>query len=317
MLDEAFERRRPILSDMGTTACRVFNGAGDGIDGLVIERLDEVLIVQCHEDRLALDEDQLRQLGLAAMKMLLATAVYRKVFPRDRAQAGKELSALHRDPQPWLGTSAAETLIVQEHGLRFAVRPYDGYAFGLFLDHRANRKRVRQLAKGKRVLNAFAYTCGFTVAAAVGGAVETISLDTSRRFLDWGRGNLELNGIPNQGHRFVTSDVIDYLKRAVRRRQRFDLIALDPPTFGRARGKRAFSLRAQLGELVHLAVDCLARDGWLLLSTNHRPTTRNELERAVTVAARGRELRSIERPSLPPDFRGDADYAKSILVNIG
>lgn len=305
------------MADAKTNVCRIFNGGGDGIDGLVIERFDHVLIMQCHEQRLALGEAALRELGMEAMRRLSASAIYRKVFPRDRAGARDDLAALHRDPQPWLGEPAPEELIVAERGLRFAVRPFDGYACGLFLDHRANRVRVRQLAAGGRVLNAFAYTCGFTVAAADGGAAETVSVDTSRRFLDWGRRNLELNGVAGEAHRFIASDVIDSLKRASRQRRRFELIVLDPPTFGRARkGKQTFSIKHDLRKLVGEAVACLSPGGWLLLSTNHRETTRRDLERVVRGALHGRQIATIERPALPPDFRGDPDYAKSIIVNV-
>lgn len=318
LLSAAIKRRRVVLDDPRTTACRVFHGAADGVDGLVIEQLGPALVVQMHERRLGLSESDLRPAVEKLVNTLGAQAAYLKVFPRDRSRPHPELDARHRDPAPWIGQAVPAEFDVLEHGLRFRVRVYDGYSTGLFLDQRANRKRVRQLAAERRVLNTFAYTCAFSVVAAAGGARTTLSIDTSRRFLAWGRRSFEANALSLEGQRFIAEDVLVYLARAGRREELFDLIILDPPTFGRARGRRrSFSIAQHLGELVAGALRCLAADGWLLLSTNHAETPRRRLERAVRSAAGQRRIITIERPQLPPDFRGDPPVSKSILVHLG
>lgn len=315
----ALTDRARLLADPHTTACRVFNAAADGITGLVIEKLADVLVVQFHEERLALSEDTARELCQRAMQQLDTKAAYRKVFPRDRAAGQRQLDQMHADPTPWIGSPTEPEFPVLEHGLRFLVRPYDGFATGLFLEHRANRARLRQLAAGRHVLNAFAYTCGFTVAAAIGGAATTVSLDISKKSLEWGRHNLAANSIPPDDHTFICSDVFDYYRRARRQGRSFDVIILDPPTFARTkRPKQTFTLTADLPRLVAGAVELLAPGGYLLLSTNHRPTSHRRLLAEITAAAaaRGRQHELIARPRLPADFRGDPHYAKSILVRV-
>jgi len=111
-----------------------------------------------------------------------------------------------------------EEYAVLENGIRFLVRPHDGHSTGLFLEHRDNRKRVRRLAAGRNMLNAFAYTCGFSVAAALGGAAGTVSVDVSKKYLEWGKCNFAANELNLADHRFICSDIFDYYRRARRRR---------------------------------------------------------------------------------------------------
>lgn len=318
-LEIALARRAPLLADPDTNVARLFNSAADGIDGLVIERLGDVLVVQMHEGRLTLAEDVLRTLCASVAERLKARAVYRKVYPQQRSALSPELEKLHHDSTPWLGEPVEPELPVVESGMRFLVRPYDGYLMGLFLDHRASRARVRELAAGRRVLNTFAYTCGFTLAAALGGAALTVSVDVSKKSLEWGRRNLAANGLALDTHRFVCSDVFDYYRRAARQGRRFDFIILDPPTFARSKQtKRPFALTEQLAPLVSGAVDLLDSGGIIHLSVNHRETSVRQLEHAVTAATRecGRHCTALDRPPLPDDFHGDPDYAKSVLWRV-
>jgi 23S rRNA (cytosine1962-C5)-methyltransferase len=327
-LDAAIARRAPLLESGRTGAWRVLNGAADGLAGaearpagLVIEKYADVLIAQLHEGRLALSEPEVRALCEHAMERLHATAVYRKRFIRGRAfGADESLEAEHTRAEPWLGRRASAEFAVVENDMRMLVRPYDGFATGLYLDQRDNRRRVRDLAAGREVLNTFAYTCGFSVAAALGGAASTVSVDVSRKHLEWGKRNFAANGVAidpgggNRAHEFVCADVMDYLRRAARRDRRFDLIVLDPPSFGRARRPtRTFVLDVMLDELVESAWDRLRPGGVLLLSTNHRAVSGRRLEGSVARASGGQHA-VVERPALPIDFSGDPDYAKSILV---
>jgi len=318
-IDAALDARADLLSDARTNVARLLNGQADGIDGLVIERLGKVLIAQLHEGRLTIAEDVARNLCEHMATRLNATAVYRKVFPKDRAGTSRDLERLHTDPVPWIGEPAPEEFAVIENGLTFLIRAHDGYATGLYMDHRASRALIRDLAPGHRVLNAFAYTCGFTVAAAVGGAASTTSVDSSTKHLEWGKRNLIANGQPLSDHRFIGSDIFDYYRRAQRQNHRFDLIILDPPTFARQRRPhRTFSLAQNLEELVMGAVDLLEPGGHLHLSVNHRGTSTDRLRQVTTsvARARGRRCRLLPHAPLPPDFRGDADYAKSALFRV-
>jgi 23S rRNA G2069 N7-methylase RlmK/C1962 C5-methylase RlmI len=199
---------------------------------------------------------------------------------------------------------------------------------GLFLDQRDNRKRVRDLSAGKEVLNLFAYTCGFSVAAAAGGARSTTSVDLSPSHLEWGRRNFALNHLDPAGHEFIPSDAAEFLRRALRQNRSFDLVILDAPTFahGRKRGK-SFSITRDLPELVCGVLAVLAPGGIIMVSTNNRRLSLKRLKgmiaRGVKASGAGQgaersvsDLRIINAPSLPLDFAVDRDHAKTLFVSI-
>lgn len=318
-LERALQIRAALRADPETNALRLVNGAADGLPGIVLEQLADVLVVQLHEGRADLDENSVRGLCAAAAPRCGARAVYRKLFPRDRSFGPRALDALHSEATPWFGPPIPPEIEIREHGLRLLARPYDGYATGVFLEHRDNRARVRAQAAGRRVLNLFAYTCGFSVAAGLGGATQTVSVDISKKHLEWGRRNFAANGLPLEPHRFLCRDVFAFFRGAQRQQQRFDLVVLDPPTFARSKeSRRVFSIADDLDELVTGAVELLDRDGLGLLATNHRGTSLERLERALTAAAsatrRRCEIRA--RPALPVDFAGDPEYAKSVWFRV-
>ena len=123
------------------------------------------------------------------------------------------------------GTSAADEIEVREEGVPYGVRLGDGLSTGLFLDQRTNRVRVREAAAGKSVLNLFAYTCAFSVAAAVGGAARTVSVDAAGVALERGRQNLARVGATDEArHQLVAADAFDWLAGAAKRKERFDLV---------------------------------------------------------------------------------------------
>jgi len=184
--------------------------------------------------------------------------------------------------------------LVSESGLAFEVDFSASYSPGLFCDQRANRDFLRHLGPS-RVLNTFAYTCAFSVAAAASGA-QTVSVDISKSSLQRGRRNFELNGIGTAGHRFVTEDVPTYLARLARRGEQFDAIILDPPTFGRGRGKRTFRVGRDLPDLVRAALAVAAPGARILLSTNFQEWSRNDLREFVPRGTR------IESVTPGPDF---------------
>ena len=153
-----------------------------------------------------------------------------------------------------------------------------------FLDQRDNRRALRaRVRPGVKVLNCFAYTCAFSVAAAAAGA-RTVSVDLSRRSLDWGKENFRLNGLDpaaDAGHDFLAGDVFEWLRRLARQGRRFGGVVLDPPTFSRDRKGRVFRVEDDFGALVALAAALLVPGGWMLCSTNARTLTAAGFRRAV------------------------------------
>jgi 23S rRNA (cytosine1962-C5)-methyltransferase len=187
---------------------------------------------------------------------------------------------------------------VSESGLLYELDFSASYSPGLFPDQRLNRLFLRE-RRPRRVLNTFAYTCAFSVAAASGGA-ETVSVDVSKSSLQRGRRNFELNRIPAEGHRFVPEDVPAFLRRLIKRGEAFDAIILDPPTFGRSGAGKTFRFERDFAALLECAHQLSAPGGAILLSTNFTSWD----EAALIECARGilPWKSKFHQIPAPPDF---------------
>ena len=185
----------------------------------------------------------------------------------------------------------------QESGLNLWVNFDDYLDTGLFLDHRLTRERVGKLAAGKRFLNLFCYTATATVHAVAGGARASTSVDMSRTYLQWGRRNLELNHMPREPHELIQEDCLVWLAEAIRRRERYGVIFLDPPTFSNSkRMEGVLDIGRDHGELINQAAQLLTPDGVLVFSTNAQRFKLDEsLQQRFAVT-------DISRATLPVDF---------------
>lgn len=222
------------------------------------------------------------------------TRVFARFLPKQNAE--------RECPRLVVGDAAASLpSIALERSLRYGIDFEAGYSVGLFVDQRHNRTYVRQL-RPKTLLNCFAYTCAFSVAAAHVGA-KTLSVDLSKKSLLRGRENFALNDLSTDEHRFLAEDVIAFLPRLARKGEKFDVIILDPPTFSRTHRGKAFQVERDFETLLSQALDLAERDGKILLSTNC--TTLNE--RALEVMARfclksTRRAGSLHSEPPLPDF---------------
>jgi len=188
------------------------------------------------------------------------------------------------------GEAAPEALPVREGAWRFLVALNDGVATGLYLDQAENRHWVQEHAHGE-VLNLFAYTCTFSVAAATGDATRVTSVDLSRRALKWGRDNFLANGLDPGAHRFFAEDAFELLARCHRRQERFGSIICDPPSFARHK-RKTFDLERDLPRLMEACLGALAPGGALLFSINHR-----QIRKARLLALAERQLAATGRRS--------------------
>jgi len=194
--------------------------------------------------------------------------------------------------------------VVMERGLRFEIDFSGGYSVGLFIDQRENRSFVRKSAP-KQMLNCFAYTCSFSLAAAVAGA-NTVSVDLSQKSLERGRVNFALNDLPATGHHFIADDVFEVLPRLSRKDQKFDLIVLDPPTFSRSHRGKTFQVESDFEGLLMAALEVADRDCRILLSTNCTALNQRALEVmarfCLKASRRAGGFHSEPRPvEFPPD----------------
>ncbi|MBM3846035.1 MAG: hypothetical protein FJ405_07110 [Verrucomicrobia bacterium] len=235
-------------------------------------------------------------------------------------------------PDCILGTPSAERFEVRENGLKYLISFSEGYSVGLFLDQRENRRRwmtghvgsgfgrlgVSNADRKPELLNAFAYTCGFSVAAAAGGW-RTTSLDLSRKYLEWGRQNFEINRLHPGDHEFIFGDVFDWLKRWARRGRMFDGIVLDPPTFSISKEHGRFAAEQDYGKLADAAIRVLAPGGVLFASTNAARLAPEDFVKTLLAAARahGRTILQQHYVPQPPDFpirKEEPGYLKTLWL---
>ena len=248
--------------------------------------------------------DAARDLALAGLREWEGRTGFRsaRVFGRflPRQNAERMAPVLLEGAAP-----AVLTITVTEAGIRYGIDFAAGYSAGLFVDQRANRAFLRRIAP-KRLLNTFAYTCSFSVVAALAGA-ETVSIDLSKKSLERGRENFQWNALGLEGHRFLADDVLDLLPRLARRGEKFDAIVLDPPTFSRGNRGRRWQVEDGLEDLLLAALELAAPQAAILLSTNCTRLDRRTLENIARFALKTtRRSGSFHQEPPLPDFpRGE------------
>ena len=195
--------------------------------------------------------------------------------------------------------------IATEHFIKYKVDFGAGYSIGLFIDQRENRRFLRRISP-KRVLNCFAYTCSFSVAAAsVGG--QSVNIDLSKKSLDRGRENFAINSLPTNDHRFIRDDVFKVLPRLARKGEKFDVIILDPPTFSRSHEGKTFHVESDFEKLLSQALEVAQRDGRILLSSNCSTLREKGLEVMARYCLKlSRRAGGFDRPARPVDFPPDS-----------
>ncbi len=311
-----------------TNTYRLIHGASDGWPGWYVDRLADYLLSQGAQPLSASQREELERLASRHS----ARGAYHKLLTRQVGRA----SASEAAPQRVLGEAAPGRIMIRENGVAFALSLAEGYSTGLFLDQRDNRRRLlsghlaaefplldpRRSAPAPtcRVLNVFAYTCAFSLCAARAGALTT-SLDLSKRYLDWGRSNFELNGLEHAGHEFVSGDAFDWLRRLAKRQRSFEVVLLDPPTFSQSKVSGVFRAEKDYGKLVQAALPLLASGGVLLASTNAAGWPPEEFLGVVRAAIRagGRSLIRKHYVPQPPDFpisRSEPAYLKTVWLRI-
>ncbi|HEY1907680.1 MAG TPA: class I SAM-dependent methyltransferase [Myxococcaceae bacterium] len=315
LLARALERRAPLREDRRTTAFRWLNGAADGAPGATLDLFGDVGVLSAY------DAQDPAPLADAAMELVPLRAVYLKSRPREAGTLRSEERAVRAPAAPLRG-SAVEALDVREQGLVFRIRPGEGLAVGLYLDMREARGWVRAHARGGTLLNCFAYTGAFGIAARAGGAARAVDVDLSRRSLVWGEENARLNGQSPPATDRLAGDVFEWLRRLARREERFDAVVLDPPGF--ARGKAGtFSAARDWPGLVERTAPLVARDGWLLAACNVAALSARKFEAALAEGVRraGRTAEEVARPDASPlDFpvpRGEEPPLKVRVLRLG
>jgi 23S rRNA (cytosine1962-C5)-methyltransferase len=297
LLDKAIRYRRNLT--LGSDAMRLVNGQGDGLDGLLIDRYNKHLHVQILSGHWQQQLDEICSLLTAAMP------VEYLIVKSRRGLEAKEEVIIGSNPRT----------VVEEQGIKFEVNLNDGLNCGLFLDMRANRRVVGQASVGKKVFNGFSYTCSFGVHARLGGAREVINTDISRKVLERGRENYQLNALSVAPGEFIKANSVSFLQRAFKKGNTFDMIILDPPSFARHEGG-VFQAKRDFPKLIALAVAVLNPRGHLLVTTNYSGISHADLERVLAKGLNGRRVARIQRAGQDEDFTGSNSFKESYLVGL-
>lgn len=304
-LEQAQKSRNWV--DFGdTTVARLVNAEGDGLPGLTVDRYGDFLMVQYYT---AAWESHLALLAAALQEVYAPQGIYSKYRPQEtrKLAAGKH----SRSPQGRLlfGKAAPANLIIRENSLLYLIDLVKDLHTGLFHDQRQNRLEFRRLSAGCRVLNLFAYTGAFSVAAAAGGAVQVTSIDAAGRYLDWAQENFRLNGISPEDHEFVTGDCFVELDRLAKAGRCFDIVFMDPPSFSTT-SKSRFTTSGGTAELVQKSLKLLTPGGLLVTSSNLQKMALadylKELRKGSLAA--GRHLQVIKVSGQAEDFTFTASF---------
>lgn len=283
--------RRTLHFDDNTTGYRLIHGENDGLPGLVVDKYDQTFVVKLYTAAWVPHLEPV-------LGQLEAMRPERMVLRMSRA-VQEDQEGLHglRDGQYLLGkpTDAVQFL---ENGLWFEADVVRGQKTGFFLDQRENRARLEGLTAGKSVLNVFAYTGGFSLYAARGGATRVVSLDLSQPALATAVRNFKLNqhlpNIANAEHELLLGDAFRAMTQLADGRQRFDVVVIDPPAFAKRQSEVAGAL-SSYGRLARLGVRLLRPGGQLVTASCSSRVTTADFFKAVEqgVAAESRTLRDI------------------------
>lgn len=308
-LASALKLRTAFLNDQRTTAYRMINGEGDGLPGLIIDRYQDGLIMQ------------VSTLGMEKLKFYIMEYLSEQLKPSFIYEKSTSASRLEEGLKPLeqaLIGKVENEIEILENGLKFIVSPIQGQKTGFFLDHRDMREQVRTLSKGKRVLNCFAYTGGFSVYAADGGATLVDSVEISETAVEFAKKNAHMNSItvPMQ---FYVEDVFQFLRRSS---LEYDLIILDPPAFAKKQKDIIPACRGYK-DINRIALQKMPAQALLLTSSCSYYVDEQLFQKVVFQAAveAKRRVRIIGRHRLAVDhpiniFHPEGDYLKSLLLYV-
>ena len=278
-------------------AIDVYTGASGTAGSPAETSAERWLVVQEYAAPAAIPEDTVRRRRSEALAGLVAATG----IPGDHLHL-RTRRRTRRGDQYTKRDERGNFHVVGEGGLRFQVNFEDYLDTGLFLDHRMTRGRLRAAASGKRFLNLFAYTGTATVYAVAGGARASTTVDLSATYLDWATANLALNDLAGPAHELVRADVREWLTAAAQRRERYDLIFCDPPTFSNSkRMQGVLDVQRDHPVLIDACMALLAPGGLLVFSTNAQ---RFRLDAALESRY---SVTDVSRATVPPDFLRNTD----------
>ena len=302
-----------LINNSETTCYRLVHGEGDLLPGLVVDIYGRTAVVQCHSVGMYLSRQHIAEAIRKAYGEEIE-AIYDKSSQTLPFKA--DLGAI--DGYLWGRTSEANAVVL-ENGLKFKVNWEEGQKTGFFIDQRVNRDLVRQYSRGRKVLNTFCYTGGFSVAALAGGAREVVSIDLSERAVKLADENVRLNFGDEAPHEAVACNAVEYLKDID---DSYDLIILDPPAF--AKHHKVLGNALQGYKKINARALQKIRPGGILFTFSCSQAVSRELFRTTiftAAAIAGRRVRIINQLTQPVDhpiniYHPEGEYLKGLVVYV-
>ncbi len=305
----AKEKRSAYYQDDLTTAFRLFNQEGDGFGGLTVDLYGDYVVFSWYNSYVY----QIRKVILEA---------FSQVFPEVLGAYEKiRFKGLDYESAHVYGQESPDFFTVLENGVLYQVFMNDGLMTGIFLDqHEVRGSLVDGLAMGKSLLNMFSYTAAFSVAAVMGGASQTTSVDLAKRSRELSQAHFQANGISTDDHRFIVMDVFEYFKYAKRKGLTYDVIVLDPPSFARNK-KQTFSVAKDYHKLISQSLEILNPGGIIIASTNAANVSRQKFTEQIDKGFAGRSYQILNKYGLPADFAYNkkdesSNYLKVISMKV-
>ena len=308
----AVRRDLNLIEAEGQNICRLIHAEGDGLPGLIVDYYDRVAVIQTH----SLGMHKSLEWIVAGLKETLKDAL--------EGAYNKSAKVLRKNghinnTDDWVLGNAPENWDAQEHGNSFAIDLVEGQKTGFFVDQRENRFLLSQLSQGKKVLNTFSYTGGFSVSALKGGASEVHSLDSSARALEIGDANVLANGYSGDVHQSIQADAMEYLKEGV---ADFDIVILDPPAFAKSASARHAAIQGY--KRINLRALETMKPGSLLFTFSCSQAVDDRMFTNTVIAAAiqaGRTARILYRLHQPADhpvsaFHPEGAYLKGLVVRV-
>lgn len=302
LFSKAKQKRQHFENSDLTTAYRLFNQDGDNFGGVTIDRYADFVVFSWYNTFVYQYRD-------------IIVKAFQKAYPAVKGGYEKiRFKGLDYESAHIYGQEAPETFTILENGVKYSVFMNDGLMTGIFLDqHEVRDALINELGLGKRVLNMFSYTAAFSVAAAMGGAIETTSVDLAKRSRELSQAHFDANGLDMTNHHFVVMDVFEYFKYAKRKNLTFDLIVIDPPSFARNK-KQIFSVAKDYHRLISQALEVLSDDGTIIASTNAANLTVAQFKKQLEKGFASVKHEYIRLQQLPSDFTvNKADMSSNYL----
>ncbi|MUO32453.1 class I SAM-dependent rRNA methyltransferase [Enterococcus gallinarum] len=303
---KAKAKRSAYYASEETDAFRIVNGEGDHLGGLTIDLYREFAVFSWYNETLYQNKSLLIQ-------------AFQQVFPEVKGAVEKiRFDSDLPESAAVYGEEAPEPLIVKENGVHYATYLNEGLMTGIFLDQKEVRGQLAEgLSAGMTVLNMFSYTGAFSVAAAMGGATKTTSVDLAKRSLEKTKEQFAINGFDPEKQKIHVMDVFGYFKYAKKKELTFDMIILDPPSFARNK-KKVFSVAKNYGDLVTDSLAIMNKEGLLIASTNAANLSPKKFQQMIEEAMDQAQVtyKCTQEYRLPSDFAVDPNFLEGNYLKV-